>query len=243
VKVDTTFTFSFFIPSFLISHLILPTLQTSMSQISEPGIKKNWQTAWKSKSFRKQVVSGTIALIITFSFFPFFFQVIEKRNGIVLNDWLLNWLPPHDVSVSIFIFVWALTLLLLIRMVRQPYIFTVMLWSYVLLSVIRIGTITLTALNAPKGLIVLADPLSNVFYGKSFITKDLFYSGHTSTAFLMYLCLQKQYDKIFALFATLMIGSLLLIQHVHYTVDVLAAPVFAFLCYFITKKLMIKSGI
>jgi hypothetical protein len=118
-------------------------------------------------------------------------------------------------------------------MAQQPSMFVVMLWAYLLMSLIRIAAITIVALNAPKGLVILADPLSNIFYGGSFITKDLFYSGHTSTAFLMYLCLQKKYDKIFALFASLMIGSLLLIQHVHYTIDILAAPIFAFLSYFI----------
>jgi membrane-associated phospholipid phosphatase len=93
-------------------------------------------------------------------------------------------------------------------------------------------------LNAQKGLIILVDPLSNIFYGNTFITKDLFYSGHTSTAFLMFLCLQKKPDKIFAVIATFMIGTLLLVQHVHYTVDVLAAPLFAFFSWYISNKIV-----
>jgi hypothetical protein len=198
----------------------------------------NWRAAWELKSFRDQTISGSIILIVTFCFFPFFFKAIEKREGLVLNDWLLNWISPHDVSILIFIFVWALTILLIVRMVQKPYIFLTMLWAFVILSIIRVGTITFTALNAPKGLIILVDPLSNIFYGNTFITKDLFYSGHTSTAFLMFLCLQKKPDKIFAVIATFMIGTLLLVQHVHYTVDVLAAPLFAFFSWYISNKIV-----
>jgi hypothetical protein len=209
-----------------------------MSQNSEQGLSKKWQDAWRSRPFKRQAISGCIALMATFSFFPFFFSYIEKRNGIVLNDWLLNRLEPHDVSTVIFIFVWAITLLLITRMIQQPNLFIIMLWAYVLLSIMRIATISLLALNAPKGLLVLVDPLSNIFYGDTFITKDLFYSGHTSTAFLMFLCLKKKSDKIFALIASIIIGMLLLVQHVHYTIDVLAAPLFALLSYFFSKKII-----
>ncbi|MBS1946375.1 MAG: hypothetical protein JST47_01275 [Bacteroidetes bacterium] len=209
-----------------------------MAQKSEQGFRNKWQAAWSFRSFRLQTILGSIALAATFSFFPSFFNYIEKRNGPVLNDWLLSRIEPHDVSVLIFLFVWALALFLLVRMVQQPGIFIVMLWAYMLLSIMRIATISLFALNAPKGLLVMIDPLSNVFYGRTFITKDLFYSGHTSTAFLMFFCLRKKTDKIFAFIASIMIGILLLVQHVHYTIDVLAAPFFAFVCYICAKKII-----
>ncbi len=214
-----------------------------MSQTGELSYKKKWRIAWQLKSFRAQIISGSIILIATFCFFPFFFNAIEKRNGVVLNDWLLNWLSPHDVSVAIFIFLWAVTILLLVRVIQEPNLFILTLWAYIFLSFIRIITITLVALDPPRGLLPLIDPLSNIFYGNSFITKDLFYSGHTSAAFLIFLCLKKKSDKIFSLASTFIIGALLLVQHVHYTIDVLAAPIFAFLCYYISKKIFAKSGI
>jgi len=91
-------------------------------------------------------------------------------------------------------------------------------------------------LNPPAGLIPLIDPLSNPFYGKGFVTKDLFFSGHTSTLFVMYLCFDQKIDKYFSLVTSTIVGILVLVQHVHYTIDVLAAPIFAFFALKITKK-------
>lgn len=41
------------------------------------------------------------------TFFPWFFQTIEARNGILLNDWLLNQIPAYNVSLVIFICIWT----------------------------------------------------------------------------------------------------------------------------------------
>lgn len=209
-----------------------------MTQFNKILSGEKWQIAWESRPFRRQTISGSIALVTIFSLFPFFFQVIEKRSGIALNDWLLNLLPAHDFSITIFIFIYAVTLLLVIRMIQQPDIFIIMLWAYILLCIMRVATISIVALSAPKGLTELTDPIGNLFYGRSFVTKDLFYSGHTSSLFLIFLCFNKKTDKAFAFTATLVVGFLLLVQHVHYTIDVITAPLFAFSSYMFSKKLI-----
>jgi hypothetical protein len=196
-----------------------------------------WQTAWQNKSFRIKALIGTILLLIILVCFPIFFNHIQYRQGILLNDWLLSILPAHNMSVMIFICIWSTTLLALIRSVQNPDFFLTTLYSYCLLSIFRFITITIVALDPPVDLIPLADPLSNFFYGKSFITKDLFFSGHTSTLFLISLCLHQKKDKYFALITSIMVGILVLIQHVHYTIDVITSPFFALIAYKMGKKL------
>jgi len=177
-----------------------------------------------------------MALILVF--FPFFFQYIEQRRGPVLNDWLLNYLPAQDVSLFIFGILWTMALLMTVRALQNPAVLLLFLWGFGILCLIRIGTMGLVALNPPAGLVVLIDPLSNTFYGTTFITKDLFFSGHTATLFLMFLTLTRPREKALALIATLAVGSLVLVQHIHYTVDVLAAPFFCYLAYQLARRLV-----
>jgi len=96
--------------------------------------------------------------------------------------------------------------------------------------------------QSPDNLIPFADPITNFFYGKQhdFITKDLFYSGHTSTMFLCFLCFIQKRDKLIALISTLLVGMMVLIQHVHYTVDVLAALPFTYIVYRIAGWIVVR---
>jgi membrane-associated phospholipid phosphatase len=160
----------------------------------------------------------------------------------VLNDWILNGLPAHDVSLPLMIVVWAMTALILFRCLQNPDVLMTFLWSYIMVSLVRILTISTVALNAPVNLIGLADPLSNAFYGSKFVTKDLFFSGHTSTIFLMALCVQNKVEKILGYIATAAVGFLLLVQHVHYSMDVLAAPVFTWIIYRLTKRVLEREA-
>jgi PAP2 superfamily C-terminal len=206
----------------------------------EQSMTEKWQAAWRSKKFRNKIFAGFILLFITLATFPFFFQTIDERNGPVLNDWLLNILPAYNVSVAIFIIMWASTVFIFIRAFQNPDIFILFLWAYVMLSISRLLVISIVPLNPPVGLVELKDPISNTFYGMRVVTKDLFFSGHTSTLFLIFLCLKKKQDKIIMLSATFIVASLLLIQHVHYTIDVLAAPVFTYLIYRFAKRYFSK---
>ncbi len=212
-----------------------------MSQTNRITIKQEWVAAWQSPRFRKRIITALIFAVGIASFFPVFFQTIEKRDGVMLNDWLLNVLPAHDVSFPLMAIVWCMTALTLYRCAQKPDMLMTFLWSYILVSLVRLMTISIVALDAPANLIGLADPLSNAFYGAKFVTKDLFFSGHTSTIFLMALCLQNKAEKIVGYVATAAVGFLLLVQHVHYTMDVLTAPVFTWLIYRLTKRLLARD--
>lgn len=204
-----------------------------MAQSSFIAVRQEWQGAWSDSGFRNKMIIGLILLAATMAFFPFFFQRIELRQGTALPDALLRWLPARNVSLPLFILIWSLTALALFRAIQTPRILLVFIWSYVSLSLLRMLTITLVPLEPPANLINLADPLSNFFYGPKFVTKDLFPSGHTSTMFLLFFCLTGKGDRRLALVVTFAVAFLLLIQHVHYTIDILGGFLYGWFAWWV----------
>jgi len=196
-----------------------------------------WSIAWKDRIFRKKLITGACMFVTLVLVLPSFFSMIEKREGVILNDWLLHHIPAQDLSVPIFIIIWSASLLVIIRSVQQPIFFLTVLTSLVLLLLTRMATIYFVVINPPEGLIKLIDPLTSLTYGGRgiFITKDLFFSGHTSNLFMFYLCLSKKRDKLFLLLASITVGILVLVQHVHYSMDVIAAFIITWFLVKISK--------
>lgn len=201
----------------------------------------SWRSATQNLNFRFRLIIGHLLLIALVLFLPHFFDFIESREGILLADPLIDLIPAKDLSFPIFISIWGITALLLYRCVHNPTIYITAIYGFSFIIIARIITIFLVPLDPPIGLIPLIDPISNLAYGRAdYITKDLFFSGHTSSQFLFFLCLTKRSDKTLAMLSTILVGSMVLIQHVHYTIDVLAAPVFTYACFWIGNELSIK---
>jgi hypothetical protein len=190
-----------------------------------------WSYAWLQSSFRIKFIAAWLLLLLMLATFHIFFEYIEKREGVVLYDWVLNQILVYNVSLPVFIFIWGATFLAIIRSIKNPQTCLLMIWTYLLVCIARVIAIWLVPLNPPPNLIPLIDPLTNFFYGKQYITKDLFFSGHTSSVFIIFLCLTKKTDKAFALISVICIAILLLVQRVHYTIDILAAPIVSYVCY------------
>lgn len=205
---------------------------------AQPYQPMQWSTLLREAAFKRKLILGLVLITVVLACLPPFFQFVEHRSGHQLHDVLLDRLGPKDVSIAIFSMLWGMGLLFIIRSIRDPRVFMRALYGFVLLFSLRMLTMTLVPLDPPAGLIPLVDPISNSFYGKSFITRDLFFSGHTASLCLFFFCFQRKIDRLIALVCTLAVGLLVLVQHVHYTVDVIVAPFFTFLCYLVAKKIV-----
>ncbi|HXI01251.1 MAG TPA: phosphatase PAP2-related protein [Sphingobacteriaceae bacterium] len=197
---------------------------------------QRWGQAWVEPWFKQKLLFGLSCFITLLSIFPIFYQYIQKRNGFMNNDIVLQYLPAYDMSMPIFIVTWFIAILMILRSIQNPSVFITFLYGFIILNLARFVSISLIHFDPPHDLIPITDPISNIFYGDSYVTKDLFFSGHTATQFLCFLCLQKKQDKLYAVFATVLMGVLVLVQHVHYTVDVISAPVFAYICFIASQK-------
>ena len=200
----------------------------------------SWLEAWQHKRFRYKTIIALLLVAIILIMLPTFFAFIEKRDGMVLQDYVLDAIPAMDVSIPTFTIIWSVVLLVFYRIYQNPRLFLLVAYGFILMCVLRMLTISLLPLNPPPGLIVLKDPIANIAYGGNgiFITKDLFYSGHTGNMFLFFLCLQHKWDKIIALTASFLVGILVMVQHIHYSIDVFAAFFFTYFIYLGAKKVV-----
>lgn len=200
-----------------------------------------WGEAWQLPLFKQKLLVGLGFFILLLNAFPIFYQYIEKRNGMMNHDVFLHMIPAMDVSLPIFIVTWFMAILMIIKAIKNPSVFMTFLYGFVILNIARFISISLIPFNPPHDLIPIHDPIANIFYGDTYVTKDLFFSGHTATQFLCFLCLKKRIDRVFGLIATVLMGFLVLVQHVHYTIDVVSAPVFAYLCYWLATKVLAEE--
>jgi membrane-associated phospholipid phosphatase len=88
----------------------------------------------------------------------------------------------------------------------------------------------------------LHEPVAQFFTnGGRIISKDLFFSGHVTTIMSLFYPIKNKILRPIVLFLSAMVGVLVLVQHVHYTIDVLMAVVATYLCFLLSKR--ITAGI
>ena len=191
-----------------------------------------WKAVYADPAFRKALFLAFAAAVPLALLLPLFFQHIEDAPGLLLNDPILRWLGPMDVTWITFSVLYGSLFLGLVRAVRNPWLLVRGMHAYVFIMLLRMGTMQLLTLEPPPLMIPLIDPITAVFYpGNEPFRKDLFFSGHTATLALLVPLAKAGAQRWFFMLATATIGALVLLQHVHWTVDVLAAPFFVALAW------------
>jgi len=176
------------------------------------------------------------------SFAPYFFQnIIQNRNGAILSDFILDQFNPHDWSWEIMGLLYSALLVSIVANYNKPRIVLLGLCTYCVVTWLRIACIYFVVLDPPRGVIPLTDPLlSIVVYNKLDFVKDLFFSGHISTMSVLIFSESRRKVRWLISAMTLVMGILLLAQHVHYTIDVLFAPPITYLVSVLIRKSLFK---
>jgi hypothetical protein len=162
--------------------------------------------------------------------FSVFLSWVEGRSGHVMSDPVLDLFRPVSLSMLIFAVTYLPAAAGVIYSARFPAMIQRLASAYAVLLALRAFTLFIVPLDPPPGIIPLRDPLLEltVYEGRTNL-RDLFFSGHTATHFLFFFLAGNRSVKIFFLGCALAVGVLVLMQHVHYTIDVMAAPFFAWL--------------
>lgn len=193
-----------------------------------------WKKIFSEKRTRRQLLVILMLYIFLFKYCRIIMTGLEARQGVQVNDLFLKWIPPVDLSLITFVLTYAALATFLLSSVKRPATLILGLQGYCLLIMMRTLAIYFVALEPPAGMIILQDPVTILFMSTprgGYIVKDLFFSGHVSAVVLFYFVVENRITKNFLLILAILVGSFLLIQHVHYTMDIIAAPFFSLLAY------------
>jgi hypothetical protein len=221
------------IPPAAPSDTITPTL---------PPRQRAWPAAWARPGFRWQLGLVVVLLLGLLPVVPGFYHFVQARPGQPLADPLLELLPVHDNSALTFALIYGAIGATLVYLLPRPQRLLQALWAYYLLQLMRIATLWLLPLEPPAALVVLHDPVMDRIFAVTTqpIVRDLFFSGHTATMVLLTLAGRGRRWRWALGLMSLAVALLVLVQRVHYSYDVLAAPFFAWAAYWLAGRICRK---
>lgn len=219
---------------FILRQLFYNSLMSYLTKHLQE-IKQAWKEILSDRSYRVKFIITIILLALVLFIIAKFLDYNEARPGFSFADPFLSHFMPIDVTWITFILIYGALVVGLISLLKLPKRMLTTLQSYILVIALRIITIYFLPLNAPFHIIPLQDPFVEFFGGGKTMLKDLFFSGHTSTMFLLALTARNKNLKWIFVVCTILVAACVLAQHVHYTIDVIVAPVIAYTCYRISR--------
>lgn len=193
--------------------------------------KITWPELWTVPHNRKQLLITLTMLIVMIAAIIPSFTYFETRQGFVIErGWVDALIPPMQLSVLIFICTYSGIVIGIFSVAASAELTHQLLRTYIILQLLRVAILWMIPLDVPPGFLPLRDPvLTNTFYSGRDNTKDLFFSGHTATMLMFAFFTTKRALRMFFVLLTTAVGVFVIVQRVHYIVDVVAAPFFTWM--------------
>lgn len=194
---------------------------------------------WAQNEFVRNSLFGILFLVISLVANYFANVYTVSRAGNYVADIILDNLPVVNVGFFFyegFSFFWIFVILLLLHEPRRiPFVAK----SIALFILIRSGFIMLTHLGAPPQHSVL-DP-EDIFRFTT-LGNDMFFSSHAGLPFLMALSFwESKKLRMFFIFASVFFAIVVLLGHLHYSIDVFAAFFITYTISHLARKLFAKD--
>jgi len=205
-------------------------------------LRSNWSAVITDKKFVQLAVFTLLSIVPLYFYLVPYLQFVEHRPGKILNDSLLDLLQPKDVSTLIFSIQYVSATIMILYFLRLPWQLIRSIQIFIVLQYLRNLCLYFIPLGPPQGIIPLHDPvLEMIAYQHKPLLQDLFFSGHTASC-VIFILLSRENFYLFIgfLMVTALIIYLLLVQHCHYTIDILGGIVFAVIAYQLVNHLWNK---
>lgn len=175
-----------------------------------------------NKEFLISVVLSLILLVgsLVVNFYAGSYATLRESNPV--NDLILDNIPVFDVDIAFIYGFGAFLLFVLGLCLLKPQKIPFVLKAVAVFVLVRSVFVTLTHIGPfPSRLVInySSDLLKKFTFGG-----DLFFSGHTGLPFLMALVFWKnKYLRVLFTATAVFFGAVVLMAHIHYSIDVLAA--------------------
>lgn len=201
---------------------------------------KRWKEFLSHRRLRYEFIITVLLLVLTVYSFSRYLIFNETRAGAIIDDPLQMHFTAVDLNLPIFFAIYSSLLIALIAFSYNPRQLMMAFQTYTLLVILRMSSMYLIPLDPPKECIDLQDPVVFMMGTGMKIVKDLFFSGHTSTSFMLFQIARNKYLKLYFLAATITVGISVVVQKAHYTIDVVAGLVYSYAAYQMIKHLHSK---
>ncbi|MBS1493759.1 MAG: phosphatase PAP2 family protein [Bacteroidetes bacterium] len=210
-----------------------------------------WKTFFSDRKNIYLFPLTVIFLVFTMSSFARFLVFNEARTySVKINDPLFNFFNAIDLNIIAFPVIYVALITFIIYNSFRPRTLMFAFNCYALMVWIRMFAMYITPLDVSAGAIDLRDPIVFFLGTGGMVQKDLFFSGHTASLTLLaiivfnakkisgqdYNLKADTFMKFFFFFCLIIVGSSVVLQKAHYTIDVFAALFFAWGAYSVVKK-------
>jgi hypothetical protein len=196
-------------------------------------LMKRWNNYFRNKRSKYEFIFTSGLLIVILFLLSRFLLFVEHRPGIIPDDPLLKLFQPINLTWLTFLLIYGGLAIAIFYFAGEPERLVFAIQVYIVMVLVRIIAMYVVPFDPPSSMIQLKDPIVEYIGTGQQMNKDLFFSGHTATMFLLYLTSGKKYYRILFFSFTIIVAICVLIQHVHYAIDVFAAPFFTFGSYYL----------
>lgn len=185
------------------------------------GLVRTYLQLMSDAFYRRALLEGAALLGISVTASYYATQYASERASNYVEDIILSNIPAFDLDFLFVYGTFAILIIISLLLVLWPNRLPFALKGLALFFLIRSVFVSLTHLGPYP---IDPAPTPAPFFNSMFFAGDLFFSGHTGTPFLGALAFWHiPRLRYFFLGASVFFGTIVLLGHYHYSIDVLAA--------------------
>jgi hypothetical protein len=201
---------------------------------------KDFWTRTKFYAFLNSVLFFAVAILVK----GYSDNYVDSSKSTPVGDLILDNIPTLNVDEIVIQATLIFITISLVLFIFKPKYLAFTLKTLALFVIIRGFFVTLTHLGVNFHQVVMdTDTIGYNIYNFLFSSKsDFFFSGHTGIPFLFALIFYKEKKlRYFLFFCSAFFGIIMFLGHLHYSIDVFAAPFMTYAIYKIAEKLFYKD--